>query len=183
MSFLFIMTLPIHNTLLPDSYDSRREVRWSFPLFSGKLRTTWMWHINPPLPLCPQRQCSTSPSQFVTSCPLRPSQLRLHMSLGLSSWGLSVSLSMSLWTRGWVLTMYLSSTRWRLPPYPKEDSCRSGVPSRPFPIPCNVTGVSLGRIPITVRLTCLHGCIHHEGFHWLTATGIETLLVLLPPFT
>jgi hypothetical protein len=29
--------------------------------------------------------------------------------------------------------------------------------SRPPPIPCNVTGVSRGRIPITVSSTCLHG--------------------------
>jgi hypothetical protein len=36
--------------------------------------------------------------------------------------------------------------------FPRVSHC-----SRPSPIPCNVAGVSRGRIPITVPSTCLHG--------------------------
>jgi hypothetical protein len=39
-------------------------------------------------------------------------------------------------------------------------------PSRPSPIPCNVTGVSQGSIPITVTSTCLHGGTQSDYFLW-----------------
>jgi hypothetical protein len=40
-------------------------------------------------------------------------------------------------------------------------------PTRPSPIPCNVSGVSRGRIPITVSSTCLHrGELNRTTFLW-----------------
>ena len=38
--------------------------------------------------------------------------------------------------------------------------------SRPSPIPCNVAGVSRGRIPITVPSTGLHGWTYADYFLW-----------------
>jgi hypothetical protein len=46
--------------------------------------------------------------------------------------------------------------------------------SRPSPIPCNVAGVSRGRIPITVYSTGLHGC--HPS---VSNSNICGLLVLI----
>ncbi len=55
--------------------------------------------------------------------------------------------------------------------FPRVSHC-----SRPSPIPCNVAGVSRGRIPITVHSTCLHGC--HPSVSNSNICGLAVLIRL-----
>jgi hypothetical protein len=129
------------------------------PLSSLSFFLTYhQWH-SPSLGFCHQSILSFTVLSHPLPSRLLPLHLLRHLNLGLyilrfpSSWWWSF-LDTRLRSEDVVFNGTLTT-----PTSPKTDSCWSGDPttpgvdSRTSPIPCNVTGVSRGRIPITVSST------------------------------
>ncbi len=123
------------------------------PLLSGKPHTSWIRHITPRLRLPIHLPVSVSPSTIPT-----PS--------------FTVGPSTFLETWSWAIT---SQDRFVL--VERSHFPRVSPWSRPSPIPCNVTGVSRGRIPITVHSTGLHGC--HPSVSNRNICGLVVLIRFL----